>query len=85
MTTTKKTAGKKKAPRCRIGKAYVFFREGHDWHTDTVSILDRVEVRGKEWFIVARCCDVATWALSGAKGAKGPRFRRWRAEAEELM
>ena len=79
---------KRKAPRSiirkMIGKAYVFFREGHDWHTDTVSVLERIEVRGREFLVVARCSDVATWALCGAKGGR-PRFRRWRAENHELL
>ena len=64
--------------RIRIGHCYVFMRDGHDWHSDTVAVCER----NQDGFMVARASDLCEQLLRPA--SKRRKIEMWNATSEEL-
>lgn len=62
-----------------VGHCFVFMRENHDWHSDTVAVLAQKPC-GR--FTVARACDVCEQLL--APPARRRKVKTWTATREEL-
>ena len=62
-----------------VGHCYVFMRENHDWHSDTVAVLSQ---KRNGAFTVARASDVCEQLLAPAD--KRRKVKTWTATREEL-
>jgi hypothetical protein len=67
------------ATRVTAGRCFVFFRDGHDWHGDTVAVLSVNGQRCK----VARATDVCEGLLA-SRDSKKRKLRTWSCTQEEL-
>jgi hypothetical protein len=64
----------------KIGKSYVFVRDGHDWTGCEVLVLLKT-ARG---YMVARCCEVAERYYASSEGKRAGLPPRWVASESEL-
>lgn len=62
-----------------VGHCYVFMREGHDWHSDTVAVLSK---GGPDHYKVARSSDVCESLLQLTGRRK--KIKTWTCKHEEL-
>ena len=67
------------AYKTRVGKSYVFFRNGHDWNGCEVIVISKSN-RG---YRVSRCCWVAEFFFN--KSNPNPPPKQWTAYKHELI